>query len=973
MSEFIAGELTKDGDLRISGDINTRLPVITDGLVAHYPMDETLNKIRSLAGIKVLGHYQSTHYWYNWLISQGATITNSTDLTTVDVATALQYDLIICDYYVWGFSIMDKLKQFVDACVSVIAQGNDTRTNVFVKTYTATAHATHDILIEPNIPIYTDSLMYPSAGIADLYGGIDQLQNGAIPFYRRSDTNQITGYIYESFSGAVLFFDQEGDSNVLSFHKEAILYTLGKSKGNITNSNTTLTYDGIAVEEATINQIVISNMESYAIGYTGNVCGFGNNWSERFGIGNYKVEIVPVYDSPVPGLTKAQGIETYGGGWGGWVAGNIGNTSGSISYSIWIKLHYGQIEWGDLNNPSYKITMNSSNTPLGKWVYITKASTGTSGGRHLYASGVTKADIMAVQIENKAFSTSYVNGSRGDGTFGISTQLSSNSTIAFDYYLEGDGISETVISNAQYNSKWWGIYLNSNGQFYMHEGSGGLSVTSSPAYIPQKNKWINIAISWDNTTQFFYADGVLLGTLATVGSANSSNVPIIYLGWGWNRSNAIFKNLSIYNRALSESEAKELVNPSFQFTPTGNLIASQVVTEPNEIPSDAKYFSLGCDSKDKYKLISPSTEANTVYEDGSVWVGNATTNIYASPQSELTNINVVDANGTLSWAEYTTRYNRSKIAKVTKIAGTPSTHASFRDCRTCLANTYYTLSFKIKMLSGGTVSERIRAHFGGGTGGSLVYQVLSDGWYLCYTVGQIVGTTLCAGVGFIGDGALECLVTEMQLEQRSFPTPFANGTRSAGSIKWPLTLSDNATFLFWRKSLQPNSAYDATQTTYPNMFEIGNYYSNASFTLWNFGPSNSGTNICAYVKNNVDSGWTYGGGAMTPYTGEADRMKWHMHAIVLSGSSGTINSFHVFKDETKSNVITINGGITSWNGSFFGMGSFGGMYPNSYYKDLIYVPRALTDDEIKAIYQTKMDEKSKLQVQGSIMTGQVIT
>jgi len=33
-------------------------------------------------------------------------------------------------------------------------------------------------------------------------------------------------------------------------------------------------------------------MESYPIGYTGDVCGFGNNWESRFGAGNWSTKII---------------------------------------------------------------------------------------------------------------------------------------------------------------------------------------------------------------------------------------------------------------------------------------------------------------------------------------------------------------------------------------------------------------------------------------------------------------------------------------------------------------------------------------------------------------------------------------------------------------------------------------------------------------------------------------------------------
>ncbi|MDA3807092.1 MAG: hypothetical protein PF440_04180, partial [Thiomicrorhabdus sp.] len=38
---MIAGRLTDDGELKLAGDINTRSPLVTNGLVSHFPMDGT--------------------------------------------------------------------------------------------------------------------------------------------------------------------------------------------------------------------------------------------------------------------------------------------------------------------------------------------------------------------------------------------------------------------------------------------------------------------------------------------------------------------------------------------------------------------------------------------------------------------------------------------------------------------------------------------------------------------------------------------------------------------------------------------------------------------------------------------------------------------------------------------------------------------------------------------------------------------
>ena len=109
---------------------------------------------------------------------------------------------------------MQKIKDLVDAGVSVIANGNDNRTNVFVKTYDNNqGPIKHDIIMEQDSLIGLSGQTFPY-GSGDVYGGIIELQNGAIPLYRRADTNHIMGFVYHNEeAGASLFFDQEWHNN----------------------------------------------------------------------------------------------------------------------------------------------------------------------------------------------------------------------------------------------------------------------------------------------------------------------------------------------------------------------------------------------------------------------------------------------------------------------------------------------------------------------------------------------------------------------------------------------------------------------------------------------------------------------------------------------------------------------------------------------------------------------------------------
>jgi len=143
---------------------------------------------------------------------------------------------------------MSRAKELVDAGISVIATGNDTRTNVFVTGYDSTGHETYSYET-----IYGETI---SGGGSDLYGGITTLAYGAKALYRRADgNNQIIGYTYTSpISGALLFFDQNGNgpASNIAFQdgiKEAIEHTKGRRSLNPLCINN----DGLSIETEVIN------------------------------------------------------------------------------------------------------------------------------------------------------------------------------------------------------------------------------------------------------------------------------------------------------------------------------------------------------------------------------------------------------------------------------------------------------------------------------------------------------------------------------------------------------------------------------------------------------------------------------------------------------------------------------------------------------------------------------------------------
>ncbi len=227
MNAMAANVVTVEGALmfaKASGILVLNNPfdsLTTDGLVTYmdakhvtsFPKDGTTwyslsDNVSGLSDIRVLGyaHNYGAAKIYDYLAantqftSLGDYSAGYSALQNLDVAsTVANYDLVVVESAAWSFGadVMQKLKDLVDAGISVIANGNDNRTNVFVASYDGSGHQRHDIIMEPDSLIGLDGQTF-KYGSTDVHGGISSLQNGAIPLYRRADNDLIMGFVYHN-------------------------------------------------------------------------------------------------------------------------------------------------------------------------------------------------------------------------------------------------------------------------------------------------------------------------------------------------------------------------------------------------------------------------------------------------------------------------------------------------------------------------------------------------------------------------------------------------------------------------------------------------------------------------------------------------------------------------------------------------------------------------------------------------------
>lgn len=1040
----------QQGNLMIGAQADERRPIVTNGLVAHYPLDGSLNNYQfSPVGLRVL--YQSSsntaggYTFTQWLSSNGAIVTQSTDLTTVTVATAQTYDLIVADFYVWAVSsaIMSQLKTFVDAGVSCLAMGNDTTTNTFVSSVntTSTIHATHDVWIADSYPTYTSSVKYAGVGSSDVYGGISALQNGARALYYRSDhTDLIMGYWYEGLTGAVLYFDQEGLASLPEFAQNMVLFAASRSNASITNTNTAWDSSGLVISRTSTNVVYDNPTDP-------------STWRNRRGgyklLENYQLPNAPG-DQPPAGvkgyyMDNTSSADTWSGN--AYSYTNIYSSTPAngtiITYSVycyvspdcncdWVRISseqsatgqslYDMTKVGTWQRLTATVTVNTAtgngSTPI--YLYFTK-----SGNTTFATAGMTGYVVFAApQVELLAFPTAFVNGTRGDSTFKIQNGMGTVTTwtLRFDYYHSSlSSFGSNMVFASSYDGSVTGNW------FGLSAGTNNISSFNGPASPP--NQWNSAIFTYDGTTTTFYLNGVQSGTFtgkffftqSTGGMISFSSM----IGWNVNTFLASHKirNYSVWNRVLTAAEIQKIAKPSFSLKKDGTIATSSVRERPNNITYSSFYFPLTIDGSDVTGKIVPSTDSNTVYTKDGLYLDKGTTNQVPNPSgkngiaiaSEAWDVNLHrDALSVSSWSDgynggvtdpqigYHAKWVNEGLdggpcmkfmdlnSQFTYTAGGAMTHrwlgvsSSSIGTGTSLgwaSGTSVTISWAQKTdtpTKGASVGIYHTLTSTGGMSFGPTNQMIASKktnvWErvsYTFTVDSdwnLSNANYIYVYGYMGpEGTL--WVDDLQVEVGTYPTGFTNGTRGASLLKYPLNFTPNMSFSFWHK-LNNDLASITTQNTSPNLFEVGDYYANSSFTLWYWG----GNKLYVYARQDGATGWTIGG---VPLSGTFDQTywnKWHNYTIVFNGSGSAITGVTVYIDGTArytNSALT----ITSWSGSFFGFGSYNGMQPNAIYRDMVYTPTALSSTDALNLYKNQMRayKDNRMQVQSRLMEGQVLS
>jgi hypothetical protein len=973
-------ELTNTGQFKIAGNINTRLPAITDGLVAHWPFDGTDKGI--------MGNYQNvsqviTHnrtYYKLELLSAWGTGWHGINEIEGYISGVKQS--------LTGLKVSSQTYNGYDYENGITMNtGNYGGLNAFNGQFctSGTSPSSGVQWLTPNDSTINSDIgnnyhyinpfpkpewitWYSDSPLEEVWVYNGRYSDG------RSDTTQ-----YKDF---ILYISQDGNSWVQL--AKGTMNQGGWLNGNENrikifscpsqNSNNTLTYDGIAVEEATVNQISSPEFNTNSL---------GGNWGS-WESSALTFDEVYVYDQKTTAVSITKRAS---GSTNAIHQARDGLSVGSnYTLSFYARIHpsfsetSGKIKAYINNYVDYPITKEWSR------VVLTQAATATSNTIHItqYSSSYD-VQVALVQFEAKPFATSFVNGSRGHGLFSYpSYNWNSDFTIMLDCKVS------SIIGWRMPTGAWSTWYLawlgDSADRIVVSWVDGTQKSLYSPTLQLDCREWNTIGFSYDSTNHIvrIYANGETVASGdANFSTAYPSYTAIGSLQDGSNsyKLNGIVKNYSVYNRVLSADEVKKLANPTFELTPSGDLITSSIKSQPS-IPDDAIYFPLGFDAKDQYKVITPSSESNTVYEDGAVWIGQSTTNLLPYPDySNRTYDNVYTAS---SWggdaatvAYYKTGgFNNLPYKKLTKTAG--GTGGSYLDDHvgfTIADNTTYVVSGYMKASRNISVNGYCLSL---NRGSDNVYRTNGVGYNLT-TEWQRFSWVYNSGTGHAGTYSIRSIVYDddnlplevywcgLQVEQKSYITPFINGTRNNTNLVYSPDFIDfnSGTICCWFYPTPGffsgytgdgwNRLFGHSTTVNTNLIQISKYA--------------SGNNLTFSITNNsaqpMGGSWTY----CTSQSLVANT--WYFVVIRWDITSGKmalfVNGVKNEKDWNATYQPTVKGS--------FSLGyhdTYNSRWSNSYYRDLMIFKRALTDDEVSSIYNSKMMVNNGLQLQSSIHTGVVI-
>lgn len=974
-------ELTTDGELKIKGNLNTRLPAVTDGLVAHFPFDGTLLDVNT----KQCQVYAKAYPSDGPYPSAGVYINGT-------LAYAYSRDWHIS---VWNPATGDWATGINFYGASAVSGGH-ARYDVYADTVNQRAAFSNTIAnLSNNYLVIIGASHAPENFDANMATQIKRCGGTSAKLgWAGTRGSYICVGVVGCGEGKALVEELNNlpaASNPSGTYSWAVA-NFELAKMPIVADTVAMTKEGIIVEEAT------TNFQSGISPWT---------------IGGGLIEVVDSINSPIKEAITWKFTKTGSASqWHGWESPYGGIFDGSSGESWTISGWYKTLNDAGINflstgfylsdwSRTVNYTTLSRNTSIisdGEWHFfwhsmqLNETMTDAiiaDGPSWTYSNSPGELYINGLQWEKKAYPTYFTNNSRGGSLLKLPPSLLNinNGAISFEFNYQGLKYSSTnqwmmlteCYAGASYETNkiniviqgdriYTRLYNNSNGGW----GSAGLSVNSLI------NGWNKYTISWNKATMKFREC-----INDTYSEQSPTYMPEVspehfWIGtWGdaGLYANTEMRNFSIYNKFLSQEEILKLrLNKNQPVFSSSGSISLNKLSSKLVLPSDVYYFPLGKDGKDVHKIINPSAHTNVVYENGGAWVGNGITNIldsnmtahyspwggfvgengyFTSPAgTQGVYIKCTTGGGAL-WYTTGSRRNASPstayiVTGFIKYVGTPH------------ANTFYLRQYRAdgsQITEGGIYNQSNQIDLGNGwkktwspfiTASDCV-QFLIEGYEYTAGVQTYLYNVMCV------PGAV------------SYPALHPLNSRGTSDLEYNLNSSIGLnwggewTISYFKKPMGTHLSGLFTGYSIESLGCNGNSVG-GGYRWWG---KENGSNIIADATNNAIDPATYFG-------------NWHWIWMRKVGTILTINTYlpggAIATRIIDLGSIPSNYFVTQYGYDFKMGGWDNNAACDAYFRDLVVAKRALTDAELTELFKTKMQmtTSGELQVQNSISTGATI-
>ena len=965
------GRLYNDGTLNIAGEVNERLPCITNGLVSHFSFDGVGGTFDSIGGAQLVENtlrfsnlvelmsldWKDPNSWsdpagISWSESMNALkFTGGTRNSTLKIPLLVDVNK--------HYFITASIYQESSSSTNVLYLGGH---GVTATGATYTANEDYDICTTYTVPLG----QWIKVG-TNRYGSVNS-GNG----WQGSQGSIVTGPLgWTSSNGLCVNYHFGGLFNYNCQNATDVMYIKDISIEIIDNNNSTskITDDGIYVEEGTTNLINPDNLSIYINSDVRLVKSITALQEETYkGNTIYRVKLSLDTDY----------IKNRGAGANGFFIGNLIPYYANKSYTA--SVFYRPISHSD-------ITLNGTPSNIAGWQ--SEVDTIIEDGWHKYnilnlsnvdrndykyygmnvvpsskTGDVLIFDISCNQIEQKTYSTSFVNGTRLTSSLGVQIPL-----IIKQYPFS---VTMNVIPdikngvNAINGSESQLMYIAGLWGFLSGSYAGQIHQQARSSLIGGLEKGFRYTLLYKNETQW---DAYINNTLAISNGgfyqgSVALTLPYFTLGCRGSEpslgfSNAMYKDVSFYNRVLSTNEISKLCNPNFSINKNGNINNSEIKEGINSTPTDIDLFSLDFECIDSLHCIVPTTETDTTYKNNSIFIGGPVTNMFIFPTEEAGPQSFPVTHNTCLYT--TLLYHKNSIVYKYDFLQNSGSIWAYRGTQVAIVvGETYTYSMDVYMSTDTNTPSTNKwfiASTEQGLSSAFYYDNTKKGTWQSMSV-SIVATTTSAAVFMYPMGGT-CNVTtgyilykDIQLEHSSYKTPWVNGTRGSSKCYLPIVKAQNTDFTLniFTKPVVSNGTSDIfcddsdrwngqLRTTGDNRVEF----------LARTDARAAGQNLYAAIKGASDG-------------------RWHMYTLVSKSGYGS----YCYQD----GIL-----IANWPGTYpqytsvsigrNGMGD-ASVFP-TYLKDFFHANRSLSQIEIMNIYKTNMKSINKnLQINNSIIENSIL-